>query len=123
MMGSPTSYRFLAIGWGIPSRWKTMRTSDELPRPRQLAEGGQTVPQTKSARRASFWHAQSVRCTCPNHQLRPGKGLYARIGGQLDLAGAFLALDDEAQVALYRAHTEPLGTWAGTAARTTQLAA
>ena len=41
----------------------------------------------------------------------------------LDLAGAFWALDDEAQVALYRAHTEPLGTWVGVTARTVHLAA
>ena len=35
----------------------------------------------------------------------------------------FLALDDEAQVALYRAHTEPLGTWVGVTAQTVYLAA
>ena len=30
MMAAPPSYHFRPIGWGIPSRWKTMRTSDEL---------------------------------------------------------------------------------------------
>ena len=50
-----------------------------------VARGRRRVaPQSKSARRASFWHTQSVRCTCPNLCLRPWKGLYARIGGQLD---------------------------------------
>ena len=125
MMGSPTVLPLPRDRLGIPSRWKTMRTFDELPRSRQLADGGRTVPQAKSARRASFWHAQSVRCTCPNLCLRPGKGLYARIGGQLDsrFGWCILGLDDEAQVALYRAHTEPLGTWVGVTARTVHLAA
>ena len=47
MRGSPTVYHFRAIGWGIPSRWKTMRTSDELPRSWQLADGERTVPQSQ----------------------------------------------------------------------------
>ena len=35
----------------------------------------------------------------------------------------FWALDNEAQVAVYHAHTKPLGTWAGAAAQTVHLAA
>ena len=84
MRGSPTVYHFRAIGWGIPSRWKTIRTSDELPRSRQLADGGRTVPHSQISSESKLLAAQSVRCTCPNLCLRPGKGLYARIGGQLD---------------------------------------
>ena len=122
MRGSPTVYHFRAIGWGIPSRWKTIRTSDELPRSRQLADGELTVPQSQINRRASFWHAQSVRCTCPNLCLRPGKGLYARIGGQLDsrFGRCIFGLRKSCCIC---SRTEPLGAWVGVAARTIQPAA
>ena len=71
-LGRPVTLEYVADG---PTSCRGRGSSRTADGPRRRA---------KSARRASFWHAQSVRCTCPNHQLRPGKGLYARIGGQLD---------------------------------------
>ena len=84
MMGSPT---FLSPPRDRMGRPVTLEYVADVRRAAAVAvaRGRRTAaPQSKSARRASFWHAQSVRCTCPNLCLRPWKGLYARIGGQLD---------------------------------------
>ena len=126
MMGSPTSYRFLAIGWGIPSRWKTMRTSDELPRSWQLADGGRTVPQSQIS-------SESKLLARPERPMYVSKSPAETWEGPLRTHRRTARLSiwlvhfwpwtTRRKVALYRAHTEPLGTWVGGTARTVHLAA
>ena len=54
MWAAPPSDHFREIDWSVPSRWKTLRTSDELLHSRQLADGGRTCRRAKSARRAKL---------------------------------------------------------------------
>ena len=126
MMGSPTVHNFRAIGWGIPSRWKTIRTSDELPRSRQLADGELTVPQSQINRRAKLLARPERPMYVSKSPAETWEGplrTHRRTARLSIWLVHFWALDDEAQVALYRAHTEPLGTWVGVTARTVHLAA
>ena len=103
-----------------------MRTSDELPRSRQLADGGRTVPQRPN-------QPESKLLARPERPIYVSKSLLETWEGPLRTHRRtarlsiwlvhFRCCANEAQVALYRAHTEPLGTWVGVTARTVHLAA